>query len=109
MYKLGNINSSDIAIIHTKKDWFNHLVDIQLLRDNLNGIFLLQIIANDFDFYKYSETNGRLLRTRPNLEPQRPDLGQRGWQVCQLKSFENFRSILNFRYTNFNLDYESLI
>lgn len=37
MYKYSKINSTDIALIYTHRDWFNHLADIYLLKDNLNG------------------------------------------------------------------------
>lgn len=36
MYKYSKINSTDIALIYTHRDWFNHLADIYLLKDNLN-------------------------------------------------------------------------
>jgi len=37
IYRYSAINSTDIALIYTKGDWFNHLVDIHLLKQNLNG------------------------------------------------------------------------
>ncbi|XP_017479442.1 PREDICTED: lipase 3-like [Rhagoletis zephyria] len=36
IYKLGNINSTDIALVYTKRDWYNHIADVHLLKESLN-------------------------------------------------------------------------
>lgn len=43
-YKYGNINSTDIALIYTKRDWYNHIFDVHLLKEHLNGKFLFDLL-----------------------------------------------------------------
>lgn len=36
-YNMSNINSTDIALIYLKDDWFNSYHNVQLLKDHLTG------------------------------------------------------------------------
>jgi hypothetical protein len=43
-YRMGNVNSSHIALIYTRNDWFLQLEDVHLLKQSLQGIFLVVVL-----------------------------------------------------------------